>query len=129
MRQSLIAVVDDDAAVRRTTALLIEAFGFHAAAFESAESFLRSDQVAETSCLVADVEMPGMNGLELQTHLAAAGRSIPIIFITAYDTKESRQRAMQAGAIAFLTKPFREELLLQNVRIALRHDDPGVKTT
>jgi FixJ family two-component response regulator len=70
-----------------------------------------------------------MNGLELQTHLAAAGRSIPIIFITAYDTKESRQRAMQAGAIAFLTKPFREELLLQNVRIALRHDDPGVKTT
>ena len=84
---NLIAVVDDDAAVRRTTARLIEAFGFRAAAFESADSFLRSDQVSETSCLVADVEMPGMNGLELQGNLAAAGYSIPIIFITAYDRK------------------------------------------
>ena len=128
MTANLIAVVDDDAAVRRTTARLIEAFGFRAAAFESADSFLRSDQVSETSCLVADVEMPGMNGLELQSHLAAAGHSIPIIFITAYDRKESRQRAMQAGAIAFLTKPFREELLLQTIRAALRHDDPGVET-
>jgi FixJ family two-component response regulator len=128
MTANLIAVVDDDAAVRRTTARLIEAFGFRAAAFESADSFLRSAQVSETSCLVADVEMPGMNGLELQTHLAAGGHSIPIIFITAYDTKESRQRAMQAGAIAFLTKPFREELLLQTIRAAVRHDDPGAKT-
>ena len=124
MTANLIAVVDDDAAVRRTTARLIEAFGFRAVAFESAESFLRSDQVSETSCLVADVEMPGMNGLELQSHLAAAGLRIPIIFITAYDTKESRQRAMQAGAIAFLTKPFREELLLQTVCAVLRHADP-----
>jgi FixJ family two-component response regulator len=123
MAANLIAVVDDDAAVRRTTGRLIEAFGFQAAIFESADSFLRSDQVSDTSCLVADVQMPGMNGLELQRHLAAAGLRIPIIFITAYDTKESRQRAMQAGAIAFLIKPFREELLLETIRAALRRDD------
>ena len=128
MTANLIAVVDDDAAVRRTTARLIEAFGFRAAAFESADSFLKSDQLSETSCLVADVEMPGMNGLELQGNLAAAGYSIPIIFITAYDREESRQRAMQAGAIAFLTKPFSQELLLQTIRAVLRPDDPGAKT-
>ena len=127
MTANLIAVVDDDAAVRRTTARLIEAFGFRAAAFESADRFLGSDQMSETSCLVADVEMPGMSGLELQSHLAAAGHGIPIIFITAYDRKESRQRAMKAGAIAFLTKPFREELLLQTIRAALRHDNPDVE--
>jgi len=123
MTANLISVVDDDAAVRRTTGRLIEAFGFRAAIFESADSFLRSDKVHDTSCLVADVQMPGMNGLELQSHLAAAGLRIPIIFITAYDTKESRQRAMQAGAIAFLIKPFREELLLQTIRAAVRCDD------
>ena len=127
MTANLIAVVDDDAAVRRTTARLIEAFGFRAAAFESADEFLASDQMSEASCLVADVEMPGMSGLELQSHLAAAGRGIPIIFITAYDRKEWRQRAMQAGAIAFLTKPFTEELLLQTIRAALRHDNPDVE--
>ena len=124
---NLISIVDDDAAVRMTTARLIEAFGFRAAAFESAESFLRSDQVGETSCLVADVQMPGMNGLELQRQLAAAGRGIPIIFITAYDTTVSRHRAMQGGAIAFLSKPFSEELLLQTVRAALKHSDTGAK--
>jgi FixJ family two-component response regulator len=127
MTADLIAVVDDDAAVRRTTARLIEAFGFRAASFESGDSFMRSDQLRETSCLVADVQMPGMNGLELQSHLAAAGFSIPIIFITAYDTKESRQRAMQAGAIAFLVKPFTQDLLLETIRAALRRDDPGVE--
>src|SRR6478735_720739 len=98
----LISVVDDDESARRSTALLIESFGFQAAAFESAETLLQSSQLGETLCLIIDVRMPGMNGLQLQSHLAAAGYKIPIIFITAYDDRESRQRAMQAGAVAFL---------------------------
>jgi len=113
MLKNLISVVDDDASVLRTTTLLIESLGFRAAGFESAELFLKSDQLHETSCLIIDIQMPGMNGLQLQSHLAAAGYKIPIIFITAHDNKESRQQALQAGAVAFLGKPFSDELLLQ----------------
>jgi FixJ family two-component response regulator len=118
--ENLISVVDDDESVRRTTTLLIESFGFRAAAFESAETFLRSGHLHDTSCLIVDVQMPGMDGLQLQSHLAAAGCGIPIIFITAYESKDSRQRAMQAGAAAFLGKPFSDEQLLQIIRSALR---------
>src|SRR5260370_285866 len=96
--KNLISVVDDDEAVCRTTTLLIESFGFRAATFESAESFLRSGQLHDTSCLIVDVQMPGMNGLQLQGHLAAAGCGIPIVFITAYDDNESRKRALQSDA-------------------------------
>lgn len=120
MRTALIAVVDDDESIRRTTTFLIESFGFRAAAFESAEGFLESGQLHETSCLIADVHMRGMNGLQLQCRLAAAGRAIPIIFITAYGNKESRQQAMRAGAVAFLGKPFNDEELLGSIRLALR---------
>jgi FixJ family two-component response regulator len=118
--ENLISVVDDDESVRRTTTLLIESFGFRAAAFESAETFLNSGHLHDTSCLIVDVQMPGMDGLQLQNHLAATGSGIPIIFITAYDSKDSRQRAMQAGAAAFLGKPFSDEQLLQIIRSALR---------
>jgi FixJ family two-component response regulator len=120
MARNLISVVDDDESIRRTTTLLIESFGFRAAAFESAEGFLKSGQLHDTSCLIVDVQMPGMNGLQLQGHLAAVGCGIPIIFITAYDDRESRGRAMQAGAVAFLGKPFNDEQLLQTIRSALR---------
>jgi FixJ family two-component response regulator len=120
--KNLISVVDDDESIRRTTTRLIESFGFRAAAFESADSFLRSGQLRDTACLIVDVQMPGMNGLQLQSHLAAEGRGIPIIFITAYDDKESRRRAMQAGAVAFLGKPFSDEQLLQSIRSTLRPD-------
>jgi FixJ family two-component response regulator len=118
--KNLISVVDDDESIRRTTTFLIESFGFRAAAFESAEVFLKSVQLHDTSCLLVDVQMPGMNGLELQSELAAAGLSIPIIFITAFDNKDTRQQAMRAGAVAFLGKPFHDEELLQAVRLALR---------
>jgi FixJ family two-component response regulator len=118
--ENLISIVDDDESVRRTTTLLIESFGFRAATFESAETFLRSGHLHDTSCLIVDVQMPGMNGLQLQSHLAAAGCGIPIIFITAYESNDSRQRAMQAGAAAFLGKPFSDEQLLQTIRSALR---------
>ena len=129
MARNLISIIDDDDSVRRTTALLIESFGFRAAAFESAQGFLKSGQLHDTSCLIVDVQMPGKNGLQLQSHLAAAGCGIPIIFITAYDDKDSRRRAMQAGAVAFLGKPFSGEQLLQAIRSTLRPDKSGMKTT
>ena len=127
MTENLISVVDDDESIRRTTTLLIESFGFRAAAFESAETFLRSGHLHDTSCLIADVQMPGMSGFELQSHLASVGCGIPIIFISAYLNQDSRQRAMQAGAAAFLGKPFSDEQFLEAIRTALRffhRDDP-----
>ncbi len=125
---NLISVIDDDESICRTTALLIESFGFRAAAFESAEIFLSSGQLRNTSCLVLDVQMPGMNGLQLQSHLAAEGCGIPIIFITAYDDEEFHRQAMQAGAVALLSKPFSDEQLLQAIRLALRQDKGGAET-
>jgi len=120
LTEDLISVVDDDESVRRTTTLLIESFGFRAATFESAETFLKSGHLHDTSCLIVDVQMPGMNGLQLQSHLAAAGCGIPIIFITAYENNDSRRRAMQAGAAGFLGKPFSDAQLLQTIDSALR---------
>jgi FixJ family two-component response regulator len=128
MTRGLISVVDDDESIRRTTTFLIESFGFRAAAFESAETFLKSGQLHDTSCLIVDVQMPGMDGLELQSELAATGYDIPIVFITAYENKVSRQQAMQAGAVAFLAKPFGDEQLLQTVRLALGHDSGGTNS-
>ena len=128
VRKNLISLVDDDESIRRTTTLLIESFGFHAAAFESAESFLKSDQLHTTACLIVDIQMPGMNGLQLLSHLAAAGYKIPIIFITAYDTEKSRQQALQAGAVAFLGKPFSDELLLRALRAVLGQDEGTAMT-
>ena len=125
--KKLISVVDDDESIRRTTTFLIESFGFRAEAFESAESFLKSSQLHTTSCLILDVLMPGMNGLQLQRELASAGYGIPIVFITSHEDKESRRRAMRAGAVAFLSKPFNDEQLLQTVLSALQLEDSGTK--
>jgi FixJ family two-component response regulator len=122
LARNLISVIDDDESVRRTTKLLIESSGYQAAAFESAENLLSSGQLDDTSCLIIDLQMPGMNGLQLQSYLVAAGSRIPIIFITAYDNKESRRLAMQAGAVAFLAKPFTDEQLFQTIHSALRHE-------
>jgi FixJ family two-component response regulator len=127
--RDLIAVVDDDESIRRTTKLLIESFGFRAHVFESAEEILTFDDLDTTSCLIVDLQMPGMDGLQLQSQLAATGRGIPIIFITAYDSRESRRRAMQAGAVAFLGKPFSDEQLLETIQLALKIDKGGAKTT
>ena len=127
-KPNLISLVDDDESIRRTMTLLIQSFGFQAAVFDSAESLLTSHQLRETSCLIVDVQMPGMNGLQLQRHLASSGYNIPIVFLTAYDNKESRQQAMQAGAVAFLSKPFNDELLLQTIRTAVRDRKPTSKT-
>jgi len=125
----LILIVDDDESIRRATRLLIESYGFRAEVFGSAEDFLKSDDMKRASCLIIDVQMPGMDGLQLQSRLAATGRSIPIIFITAYDSEEYQRRAMRAGAVAFLGKPFSDEQLLQTIRSALRIDRGNTKTT
>lgn len=125
---NLISIVDDDESVRRTTKLLVESFGYRAAGFESAESFLTSSQLHDTCCLVLDAQMPDMNGLELQRHLTSDGWSIPIIFITAYGNKESRRQAMQGGAVAFLDKPFNDEQLHESIRSALKQKRDAKET-
>lgn len=114
-----ISIVDDDASVRAATARLLRSMGFSAHAFASAKEFLSSAQLRETACLIADVEMPGMSGVELQDHLIATGHTIPTIFITAFPDERVRDRAMNAGAIDFLSKPFDESRLLECVEQAL----------
>lgn len=128
MKHNVIWVVDDDESVRRTTGLLIESFGYRVASFESAEALLKPGQLNEMCCLIVDIRMPGMNGLQLQRHLTTEGWSIPVIFITAYGNEELRRQAKQAGAIAFLDKPFSDEQLLEAIRSALQQDK-GEKAT
>jgi len=117
-RTRVLSVVDDDASVRRATGRLIRSLGFTVEVFASGEEFLRSGSLQDTWCLVLDVHMPGINGLELQSHLLAAGYRIPIIFITAYPDERTRARALQAGAVDFLEKPFGEEALINGIRSA-----------
>jgi len=116
---SLISIVDDDESVREATTSLLKSNGFRTEVFASAEDFLASRYLVETKCLILDVQMPGMNGLELQRRLASENRSIPIIFISAHDNQEVRKQATRSGAIDFLPKPFSEEALLRAIRAAL----------
>jgi FixJ family two-component response regulator len=115
----IISVVDDDASVRDATVRLLKGLGFSAFAFASAKEFLLSPRLADTCCLIADVEMPGMTGVELQEHLIAHGHSTPMIFITAFPDDRVRERAMRGGAVGFLNKPFDEPRLLECVERAL----------
>jgi FixJ family two-component response regulator len=114
-----IAIVDDDQSVREAATNLFRSMGFVAVAFASAEEFLSSDALEKTSCIVLDVQMPGMGGLNLQSHLAASGRQIPIVFVTGYPDAGVRDRAMSSGAVCFLTKPFKEDDLVDGLRSAL----------
>ena len=116
---SLISVVDDDASVRESLRCLIRSVGFAVEAFASAEEFLKSDHLHNTRCLILDVRMPGMNGLELQRRLAAGHRKIPVIFITAHGIGAARSQALKDGAVDYLSKPFREEALLHAIHAAL----------
>jgi len=122
--QPLVCVVDDEALIRDSTVRLIRSFGFRVEAFASAEEFGNSGYLEETACLILDVRMPGMDGLELQHRLSETGKRIPIVFITAHPDKEQERRAIEAGAIGFLYKPFSQESLLQAVRSALA-EQPG----
>jgi FixJ family two-component response regulator len=115
----LVAIVDDDDSMRNALGGLLKAVGFPAREFTSAEEFLRSGQLHQTACLIADIRMPGMSGLELQAKLNAERCRIPIIFITAHGDAKLRMQALRAGAVEFLSKPFDEEVLLESVRAAL----------
>jgi FixJ family two-component response regulator len=121
----LIAVVDDDEAIRDAVQSLLRAVGLRAAVFASAEDFLQADQRQATACLIVDVRMPRMSGLELQRQLATAHGPIPIIFITAHGDAETRARALREGAVAFLDKPFSDEVLLRAVQAALPSSGGG----
>lgn len=116
----LIAIVDDDDALRNSLDDLIRSIGFRAQGFASAEAFLNSNQAHDTACLILDVRMPGMNGLALQRQMVATNWQIPIIFITSHSDDDARARALEAGAVAFLYKPCREEELIDAIDAALK---------
>ena len=119
---SFVFIVDDDASVRSSLKFLLSTVGLQAETFDSADSFLRAKCVDVPSCLVLDVRLPGLGGLEFQRELAARHICIPIIFLTGYGDIPMSVRAMKAGAIEFLTKPFRDQDLLEAVRVALDRD-------
>jgi FixJ family two-component response regulator len=116
----LISVVDDDDSVRESLSGLIRSVGFGVMVFASAEEFLHSNHLSDTDCLILDVRMPGMSGLELQRRLAASDMSIPVIFITAHGDEEARVRALNGGAVEYLLKPFSEDALLKAIDMALK---------
>ena len=115
----IVAIVDDDESVRRALQGLLKAVGLQAKAFASAEEFLDSGQQHHTACLVTDIRMPGMSGLDLQARLNSQNCRIPTIFITAHGDANMRMQALRAGAVEFLAKPFSDDVLLDNVRAAL----------
>jgi len=115
----LVAIVDDDESVQRSLQDLIESDGLTALCFGSAEQFLDSDARNKAACLITDIRMPGMSGLDLQAKLKAERCRIPVIFITAHGETEMRIHAMRQGAVEFLSKPFHDEVLLQAVNAAL----------
>jgi FixJ family two-component response regulator len=117
---SLVAIVDDDESVRSALDGLMKAVGLSAQTFASAEEFWSSGEQRNTGCLIADVRMPGISGLELQSKLKAAHCRIPIIFITAHGDANMRLQALREGAVEFLQKPFDDDVLLQHVRAALQ---------
>ena len=115
----LVCVVDDDSLIRNSTQRLIHSFGFRVEAFASAEEFGSAGCLEETACLILDVRMSGMSGIELQRQLASRHREIPVIFITAYEDEVMQAQAIREGAVAVLIKPFSEEVLLDAIHTAL----------
>ena len=115
----VIAIVDDDESFRHATISFIRSLGYSAAAFPSADAFLNSNVVENADCLITDVQMPGMSGIELQSHLVAQGHRVPVIFVTAFPQTEARGHALRAGAIGFLGKPFGDQNLISCLNKAL----------
>ena len=124
-KKPVIAIVDDDMSVREGTMDLVKAMGFIAEAFSCAEDFLKSKRLHSASCLIADVRMPGMTGLELHNRLVRSGNVIPTILITAFPNDRDRERAVQAGVKCYLTKPFNGDDLLACIRSALECHGAG----
>ncbi len=116
----VISIIDDDASVRVATHRLVRSLGYIAHTFASADEFLRSSQLNDTSCVIADVQMPGMSGIELQTLLQTQGHKLPIIFITAFPEDSVRAQALEAGAACFLSKPFEAQTLIKYLDAAVK---------
>ena len=121
---TLISIIDDDALARDGIRELVESLGYNAVTFKSAEHFLGSDWVAATTCLISDVQMPGLDGLELHQALQSQGRHMPVILITAYPNEKNRTRALNGGAVGFLSKPFNEEALIRCLIAAIKPRHP-----
>jgi two-component system response regulator FixJ len=124
VQPALVAIVDDDESVRDAVGSLFRSMGFQAEPFAGGREFLESPKLRAFRCLIVDVQMPEMDGLELQLRLAAASYPIPIIFITAHNDEDVRTRAMRGGAVSFLTKPFSEDALLGAVQSAIEVETP-----
>jgi FixJ family two-component response regulator len=125
---AVISIVDDDKSIREAARRLLKALGYSTATFASAEEFLQSGRLPETACLITDVQMPGMSGVDLQDHLAASGDTTPVIFLTAFPEEGVRRRALSAGAFGFLSKPISEQGLTDCIDKALarrRSSDPS----
>lgn len=121
----MISIVDDDESVREATKALVRSLGHSALTFASAEEFLSSNHVDCTCCLITDVQMSGLSGVELQKRLISEGRDVPIIFITAFADERTHKCVLEAGAIGFLSKPFSDESLIQCIDRALENRDLG----
>jgi FixJ family two-component response regulator len=115
----MISIIDDDVSMRNATRRLVKSLGLNADTFASAEEFLESDRVNDTACVITDMQMPGLSGAELQRLLIAQGVNTPIIFITAFPEESLRRRALDAGAVGFLSKPFDEGRLINCLKTAL----------
>jgi FixJ family two-component response regulator len=120
-KTKLVTIVDDDELLRSALQGMLKSVGLPSRAFASAEEFLKSGQQQQTACLIVDIRMPGMSGLELQAKLNAEHCRIPTIFITAHGDAKMRMQALRAGAVEFLAKPFDDEVLLESVRAALEN--------
>ena len=118
----LVSIVDDDESVRTAMSSLVRSLGYEACVFASAEAFLASPRLQDTACLIADIQMPGMSGLDLQSALHARRRHIPIIFITAFPEERIRKRAEAAGAVGFFSKPVDGHVIIGCLESALKHD-------
>jgi FixJ family two-component response regulator len=116
---AIISIVDDDESMRSALKSLMASLGLKAHAFASAEQFLQSQRLDDTACLITDLQMPGLNGIELQNLLLAQGRHIPIIFVTAFAEEPMRARALKAGALGFLSKPFESQTLAALIEKAI----------
>ena len=132
----LISIVDDDALARDGIRELVESLGYRAITFNSAEYFLQSSVIGETTCLITDVQMPGLNGLQLMESLQSQGHQTSVIVITAYPNEKHRAHALDNGAIGFLSKPFDEQPMIECLTVAIklqssrarrRHDNPCLR--
>ncbi|WGD50203.1 response regulator [Bradyrhizobium sp. CB1650] len=124
----IVAVIDDDESVRATTDSLVRSLGCIVDTFPSAEEFLRSNRIDDFACVITDVQMPGMSGVQLQEHLRAAGSRVPFIFFTAFPDESTRAQALAAGATCYLSKPCDADCLIQCFEAALKADRGGPGT-